>query len=302
MPNILMDCAKRHRYIIGAIWATYDSIGNGQKYSVFFLPLLHAFAIWNVLEQLNQPDGVQDTLVGTVLMITGIVMTLIASKTEIAWNWNVFEWDDEIEYYGWIDRIGQLGIAYFLTGITWAIGDANLDQMLWVIWAAFLSGIAIQGFRDETETPWRRGIGSMGSIFSLFMLSLHSTQPYTYVTWMFLGVVALGFGFAYISRMGEVSTLFSETNIGVEDGIIEDSGKGGLNEILPIPKPVTSSEDMEDEDSEEALEVEDGIEDDDFDFSELDEEDEEILDMSGALEMKKEVEEKISEKKEEIRT
>ena len=108
----------------------------------------------------------------------------------------------------------------------------------------------------------------------------------------------LGFGFAYISRMGEVSTLFSETNIGVEDGIIEDSGKGGLNEILPIPKPVTSSEDMEDEDSEEALEVEDGIEDDDFDFSELDEEDEEILDMSGALEMKKEVEEKISEKKE----
>ena len=43
------------------------------------------------------------------------------------------------------------------------------------------------------------------------------------------------------------------------------------------------------------------IDDDDFDFSELDEEDEEdeeILDMSGALEMKKDVEEKISENKE----
>ncbi len=285
--------------VIGAIWATYDSIANGQKYSVFVLPLLHAFAIWNVLEQLNQPDEVQDILVGTVLMITGIVMTLLASKTEIAWNWNVFEWNNEIEYYGWIDRIGQLGIVYFLTGITWAIGEGDLDQLLWTVWAAFLSGIAIQGFRDETETPWRRGIGSMGSIFSLFMLSLtFDTALYTYVTWMFLGVVALGFGFAYISRMGEVSTLFTEANIGVEDGIIETGVKGGIGDILPIPKPVTSSEDMEDDDSEEAIEVEDGIEDEDFDFSELDKDDEEILGVSGALEMKKEVGERISEKKE----
>ena len=111
--------------VIGAIWATYDSIVNGQKYALLALPLLHAFAIWNVMEQLNAVDGTQDLFVGGVLMIAGIAMTIISSKPEMAWNWKIYEWGDEIEYYGWIDRVGQLGIVYFLTGITWAIGEAD---------------------------------------------------------------------------------------------------------------------------------------------------------------------------------
>jgi hypothetical protein len=189
-------------------------------------------------------------------MIAGIAMTILASKTELAWNWDIYEWNDEIEYYGWIDRVGQLGIVYFLTGITWAIGEADLDQFLWAVWAAFLSGIAIQGFRDETETPWRRGFGSMGSIFSLFMLSFtFDTELYTYVTWMFLGVVALGFGFAYISRLGEVSTIFSEDYSEVQEAVIDQQKGEGLSYVEPIPKPVHSEEDMED-DSEESDDAE----------------------------------------------
>jgi len=249
--------------IIGAIWATYDSIVNGQKYTVLALPLLHAFAIWNVLERMEQSDAVQDLLVGTVLMISGIFMTIIASKTEIAWNLNIYSWDDEIEYYGWIDRIGQLGIVYFLTGITWAIGETDLEQMMWAVWAAFLSGIAVQGFRDETETPWRRGIGSMGSIFSIFMLSFtFETSLYTYVTWMFMGVVALGFGFAYISRLGEVSTIYTEDYTEVKEAIIQQSGGGKktfgqeIKEMDPIPKPVTKADDFEEEEISSSTDVE----------------------------------------------
>ncbi len=243
--------------VIGAIWATYDAFANGQKYSILALPLLHAFAVWNVIEQIElEPQATQDLLVGTVLMIAGIAMTILASKTELAWNWDIYEWNDEIEYYGWIDRVGQLGIVYFLTGITWAIGEADLDQFLWAVWAAFLSGIAIQGFRDETETPWRRGFGSMGSIFSLFMLSFtFDTELYTYVTWMFLGVVALGFGFAYISRLGEVSTIFSEDYSEVQEAVIDQQKGEGLSYVEPIPKPVHSEEDMED-DSEESDDAE----------------------------------------------
>ena len=295
--------------VIGAIWATYDSIINGQKYALLALPLLHAFAIWNVMEQMNVVDGTQDLFVGGVLMIAGIAMTILSSKTEVAWNWKIYEWDDEIEYYGWIDRVGQLGIVYFLTGITWAIGEADLDQFLWAVWAAYLSGIAIQGFRDETETPWRRGFGSMGSIFSLFMLSFtFDTALYTYVTWMFLGVVALGFGFAYISRLGEVSTIFTEDFTEVKEAIINLQNGGGSDSLEAIPEPILADEEeveiieeaTDTEDTEEAIDTEDideidnEIEDEDFDFSELDEE-EDILDISEALESKKEVEKKIEE-------
>ena len=294
--------------VIGAIWATYDSIANGQKYTVLALPLLHAFAIWNVLERLDQPDTVQDLLVGTVLMLSGVAMTVLASKTELAWNWNVYQWDDEIEYYGWIDRIGQLGIVYFLSGITWALGETDLDQFMWTVWAAFLSGIAVQGFRDETETPWRRGFGSLGSIFSLFMLSFtFDTELYTYVTWMFLGVVALGFGFAYIARMGEVSTIFTEDYTSVKEAIIEKKDGDGTD-IAGIPEPIHSEEETGD-DSEESDETEDldavlDIDEDDEELIELVEEtDDEDVTLASTEESKQETEDEsdIEEEQEEIK-
>ena len=189
-------------------------------------------------------------------MLGGIFLTIIASKTDIAWNWNIFDWIDEIEYYGWIDRSGQLGIVYFLSGISWAIGNTELDQLMWAVWAAFLSGIAVQGFRDETETPWRRGIGAFGSMFALFMLSFtFDTDLYTNVTWMFMGVVALGFGFAYFSRLGEISTLFTEDFTQAKDAIVGAFG-GGDEEYEPIPDAITSVEEMEEDDSEEEIEDE----------------------------------------------
>ena len=78
----------------------------------------------------------------------------------------------------------------------------------------------------------------MGSIFSLFMLSLtFDTELYTYVTWMFLGVVALGFGFAYITRLGEVSTIFTEDYTEVKEAIIDQQKGGGLTEMMAIPEP-----------------------------------------------------------------
>ena len=151
-----------------------------------------------------------------------------------------------------------MGIAYFLIGITWAIGEAEEDAMLWAIWATFLSGVAIQGFRDETETPWRRGLGSLGSIFSLFMLSFtFETELYTYITWMFMGVVSLGFGFAYISRMGEVSTLFAPDYTDAKEAIIMQSDDEGGS--LSIPEPVleeVEDAEIEEEDAEEEVEEE----------------------------------------------
>ncbi len=230
--------------LIGAIWATYDVFVNGQKYAILAMPLLHTFAVWNLLDQTGQELYGIDEVVGTILVLNGIFMTFIASKTEIAWNWEIFEWDDTIEYYGWIDRVGQLGIAYFLIGISWAIGLGDSAVMLWAIWSVYLSGVAIQGFRDETETPWRRGIGVMGTIFSLFMLSFtFDAELFTFITWMFIGIVALGFGFAYFSRMGEVSNLYAEDYIAAKEAIENQN----LERIEAIPEPITSEEQFDDE-------------------------------------------------------
>ena len=136
-----------------------------------------------------------------------------------------------------------MGIAYFLVGISWALGFGEQDSLIYAIFAAFLSGIAIQGFREETDAAWRRAVGVFGTILSLFMLSTtFEDSLYEYITWMFIGVVALGFGFAYLNKMGEVSTLFDESTkaapLNNQNAVIGE-------EILTIPEPITQPKDLE---------------------------------------------------------
>ena len=136
----------------------------------------------------------------------------------------------------------------------------------------------------------------MGTVFSLFMLSLtFDTELYTNVTWMFMGVVALGFGFAYFSRMGEVSTLFTEDFTQAKDAILGQFGGDGDDEeeeIEAIPEPVHSEEDMEDdsEESDEAEELDEVID--------IDEEEDDVEETQPLL--KQEIEETIVEKAAEI--
>ena len=201
--------------LIGAVWITRETFSKGQKYALIALPLLYSFAIGNLISQLDvTSDIVESTVVGMVLVIGGLSMTYLASKTEIVWSWSIFDWNNEIEYFDWLDRVGIIAIAYFLIGVGWIIGVAEWanraeEITLFSIWAVYLIGIAIQGFREETETPWRRGLGSFGSLFSIFMLSLAiETELFRYVLWMLLGIVAFGFGILYMNRMGEGSIVY----------------------------------------------------------------------------------------------
>ncbi|MGY8754281.1 MAG: hypothetical protein ACKVIR_01190 [Candidatus Poseidoniales archaeon] len=195
--------------LVGAIWVTWEVFVNGHKRALLGMPLLHAMAVWNMMDQLDSTEVSQDAVVGTVMILYGLLMTIIASKPELAWSWKTFDWNDESDYYSWIDTVGMFAVGYFLIGLAWAIGELEIDALMWVMWTLYLSGISIQGFRDETETPWRRGIGSFGVIFSLFMLSTtFQDELYSYVTWMLLGIIAFGFGILYMQRMGESSTVF----------------------------------------------------------------------------------------------
>ena len=90
------------------------------------------------------------------------------------------------------------------------IGEAN-HVIIWGLMAAYLAGIGLIGFREETEAPWRRGFGTFGAIISLFYLSMEfdaDDSIFRYITWMFIGIVAFGFGILYMNRLGEISTLY----------------------------------------------------------------------------------------------
>jgi hypothetical protein len=198
--------------VLGAIWATWDTYVRGQKYLILGTPLLQAFAAWNILNHIVPSEEMaQDIIVGTVLMTNGLLMTMLATKADIAWSWKQFKWNNEADYYSWLDRIGIMAICYFLIGLTWALGSADIEGAMWTMWAVYLAGIAIQGFRDDTETPWRRGFGSFGTLFSIFMLSTTFTDDlFMYVTWMLLGILAFGFGIMYMNRLGDADTLYAQ--------------------------------------------------------------------------------------------
>ena len=244
--------------VIGSLWITRETFTKGQKYALLALPLLYCFAIGNLISQLDiVSDSFENSVIGLILVAGGIWMTYLATKSEIVWSWSIFAWDDETEYFAWIDRVGMIAIAYFLVGVGWVIGVAEWvknaeDITLFSIWAVYLIGIAIQGFRDETETPWRRGIGSFGSLFSIFMLSLAiDTEIFRYMLWMLLGIVAFGFGILYMNRLGEGTMIFEEQQVAQVPQV-----------VIPQVKPVVETIE---EPVQETKEEETAVIDDEFD-------------------------------------
>ena len=203
--------------ICGAIWITWEVKKNGQKDLVLLMPILHAFALWNFIEQIDDTrwETIQNIVVGIILIGEGGIMTYVSSKSEIAWNWDNFEFDDEKSYFDWLDRMGMMSIFYIITGIIWIMDTADLDSLMWGIISIYLCTVAIQGFQEETDSGWRRSIGGFGSILSIFILSTTIDDPlYRSITWLGLGIVAFGFGMLYMQRFGEEAEVFVEENAG----------------------------------------------------------------------------------------
>ena len=83
------------------------------------------------------------------------------------------------------------------------------------------------------------------------MLALEfETDLYMYITIMFIGVAAMGYGFAYLSRMGEVSTVFDEQSA-IMTNQMNDTVMKPKSQIQGIPTPVLESEDFDEDEEEE---------------------------------------------------
>jgi hypothetical protein len=240
--------------VIGAGWITWEVFGKGQSSALLLMPILHGFALWNLMEQVLSAEQVaQDWLVGLLLVTEGAAFTWLASNSDFAWNWEGFEFEDETTYFTWLDRVGMMSIAYVLSGILWILDSSGLDSLTWGIISIYMVSVAIQGFREETEAGWRRGFGGFGSIISLFMLSLTiETATYRAVVWLALGILAFGFGILYMQRFSgeeqpftEVFTAEASTSeevVEVPEAEEEDNAMQLASEPVFIPEPVTKTQ------------------------------------------------------------
>jgi len=226
--------------IIGTLYLTYYIISDKYKNIFVFLPVLHILAFINFA--LQNDNLITETaffqLSGLILIAEGLMLTLYSSKAE--YGWEMFDWDDEEEFYSWLDNVGIIAMSYVVAGFIFAMQRIDTEELVWGLMAVYLSGIGLQGFREDTEAPWRRGFGTFGAIISLFFLSMEiSTDIFRYMTWMFIGIVAFGFGIMYMNRLGEVSQLYD--NVDYTNILPSDIEQGDVNlEDLSISK--TNSE------------------------------------------------------------
>ena len=200
--------------IIGALYLTYTTISDRYKNLFVLLPIIHILSFINFA--MRNTDLISETafyqLSGLILIAEGLFFTYYSSKAE--YGWEMFDWEEEDEFYTWLDNLGIISMAYVIAGFAFAMQRVDADELLWALVAIYLSGVGLQGFREETEAPWRRGFGSFGAIIALFLLSLSiDTEIFRYMTWMFIGIVAFGFGILYMNRLGEVSNLYETENL-----------------------------------------------------------------------------------------
>ena len=57
-------------------------------------------------------------------------------------------------------------MGYVVAGFGLAMQKIDTDELAWGLMAIYLAGIGLQGFRENTEAPWRRGFGTFGTIIS----------------------------------------------------------------------------------------------------------------------------------------
>ena len=231
--------------IIGAAYLTYCTIYDKYKYFFTFLPVVHILAFINLTIQNDHiiDENLFFKLAGLILIIEGLLLTYYSSKAELGWK--MFNWDDEDEFYSWLDNLGIVAMGYVVVGFLLAMEKFNPDSVLWSMLAIYLGGIGLIGFRESTEAPWRRGFGTFGSIISLFGLSMQfdSDQSiFRYITWMFIGIVAFGFGILYMNRLGEISSLY-DMDAQAQGAILHDASETKSDELeLDLDKELAEIE------------------------------------------------------------
>jgi len=202
----------------------YSTFKKGQTTSLLLFPPLLSFAVVNIMIQGNIGDSeIHTTIGGAILAVQGIMFTLLSNKDDLVYDWENVEWESNDSFFQFMDRLGIAGVAYSVVGLFLAFDAIDLDSFAYIAITVYLVILGIQGFSEENDARWRRGIGGYGSVLTSFLFTTTiENDLFAAIGVVLMGILALGFGFLFMQR----------TN--TED-IYE---QGVLPAEIPMPQPM----------------------------------------------------------------
>lgn len=264
--------------IAASAWATQDAFQKGNKISILFLPLLHGLTVGNELSTFEILDQtMRGILVGSVFFIEGAILIVYSSKTDHIYDSKMFEWENDEEFFTFVEYMGFAGVISALTGVIYALGEEQTKLALFIT-TALLTALAITGFDSRhSHVRWRRALGVYGSMITLIILFNEIDDTiFKSLTIVLMGLLALGYGFIYQQRrhtidvrdteeVHELNTWIQEAEVTPSTGLMakveESEEKNDVEEddvveiveevvdkavekvakAIPVPKPVKAA-------------------------------------------------------------
>ena len=176
------------------------------------MPILLTFSIVNLMAQAEVgSDEQRQSITGLTLAVQGIILTLLSAKDDVVYDYETINWESDEAFFAFMDRLGISGVLYSIIGLFIAFDSLNLDSMAYLLTTVYLVVVGIQGFSDEADARWRRGVGGYGSILTAFLFADSlSSELFSAIATVLSGMVALGFGFLFMQRMNEDDGIYEE--------------------------------------------------------------------------------------------
>jgi hypothetical protein len=238
--------------LVGAIILTRDIVTKGYTNAVFFVPAIHALALMNLLVQTDF-DMIQEGIVlGSVLLIEGLIVSWLSLQNDRVYDFKFFEWENDDAFLDFIDRLGIAGVLFSLSGIYFIFADFNQTTVGWLLATAVLMAVGIQGYSPENDARWRRIIGGYGSIFAFigFSSGIESNTMQS-LSWIGVGLIALGWGFMMMQRLENDEQIYHSSEEAIPEGLAMNEAVLIADESVEIPEPVFEAEEEESVEDEE---------------------------------------------------
>ena len=234
--------------IFGAALLTRDILVKGYSNALLLAPVVHALALANLLYQLNVGVIPEGSLIGIFLITEGLFISWLSLQNDRVYDSKFFEWGSDDEFLDFIDRLGLAGVFTTLAGILILFSDIGQTSIGWLLTTVVLIAIGIQGYAPEHEARWRRILGGYGSIFSFIAFSSEiESDTMQSLSWIGVGLIALGWGFMMMQRLDDDEGVF-------EEAIMEQDNTAVFAALEPkvtIPEPVFEADEEEEVTAEE---------------------------------------------------